>query len=55
MKISLWQRKIRIRKINRKKRKARKKELGFVGAGLKPTLWELAHRKICARRAKLYG
>jgi len=28
-----------------------KKESGFVGAGLKPALLDLAHREICARRA----
>jgi len=29
-------------KFNRKERKGRKKEVRFVGAGLKPALWDLA-------------
>jgi len=41
------------KKHGRKERNGRKKEKGFVRAGLKPALWELAHRKICASCANL--
>ncbi|MDP3919313.1 MAG: hypothetical protein Q8R76_00695, partial [Candidatus Omnitrophota bacterium] len=42
--------KIRNGILTAKNAKDAKKESGFVGAGLKPALLDLAHREICARR-----
>jgi hypothetical protein len=38
------------KKNGRKERKGRRKELGVVGAGLKPALLALAHREVCGIR-----
>jgi hypothetical protein len=38
-----------------KNAKDAEKESGFVGAGLKPALLDLAHREIRARRANYHG
>ncbi len=42
------------KKNGRKERKGRKKELGVVGAGLKPALSDLAHREALPKPRQMY-